>query len=104
MTNVVNAAAAIVVIGPFDVVTAHIGRLGAERPLGERCPVRGAAEIDQIGAATLHVVGKLHVIVHGIVEGLDAIGVVHGEFRVVGGLDELIKGAIYNLEKIIRAG
>ena len=48
----------------------------------------------------VHVAGKVHVVVHSIVHGFDAIGVVVGHDRVVGSLDVFVDDAV-DLERIV---
>lgn len=45
-------------------------------------------------------VGKLHVVVDGLVDSLDTVGIVHSEFRVVRGLDRLVDDAVNNSQRV----
>lgn len=47
-----------------------------------------------------HEAGKLHVVVDGLVDELNAIGVVLGELRVVGGLGVKVEDTIADAERI----
>jgi hypothetical protein len=88
------------VVWAFHVVTAHILGLCADGVIRHALLRRRSTQIDLISASIGHVVGKFHVAVDGIVDGLDAVPrrimshcnitrerrclrVVHGEFRIV---------------------
>lgn len=94
MADVVDAAAAELVVRALDVVAAHVGGFGAEGVVGEGGAVGGGAQGELVLAAVGHAVGKPHVVVDGLVDGLDAVGVVVGEFRVVVGLDGFVDNAV----------
>lgn len=56
--------------------------------------VRDNAELDKITTTQWCVVGELHEVVDGLVDGLDAISVVPGKFRVVWNLNQFVNNTV----------
>lgn len=100
MANIINAAAAVGVVGPFDVVAAHVCSFRANVLANGGGAVGLAAVVDLVEAAVGHEAGEFHVLVHRLVDGLDAVGVVDGEFGVVGGLDGFVDDAVDYTERV----
>ena len=94
MSDVVHASPAKDVIRPFNVVSAHVGRLGADGVLGQRRPVRGPTQRHLVETAVGHVQGEFHVIVDGIIYGLDTIGVMDSKFGIVRSLYRLVDDTV----------
>lgn len=90
MTDVVHAAPAVVVVRRLDVVAAHVGGFVADlQYAGSQLGVRngrvrvvvacvsfggGAAQLDLVQAAVVHVIGEFGVVVDGVIVGFDAVG------------------------------
>lgn len=94
MTNVICPPSTHIVIRTLDVITTHVAGFGADGMLSQGGAVGGRTESKLLLAAVGHVVGELHVVVDGFVDGLDAVGVVDGELGVVVGLDGLVDNAV----------
>lgn len=118
MTDVVNTSSTVIIVRRLHVVTAHIGRFGTQRSntkvadsrfRDDGVIVRGAvvevgrslsAALDLLQASVEHVVGELGIIVDRIVVGLDAVGVVDGEFGIPAGLHGFVDDAVANAQTI----
>jgi len=110
VADVVDAAAAVVVVRRFDIVTAHVLRFVADlhdtrsqfglsdgRVSVVVAPVAfssRAASSDLVEAAAKHVVCKLGIAVDGVVVSFDAVGVVYGKLGVLFSLDSLVDYAV----------
>ena len=103
VSDIVGSSARVLVVRSFDIVSAHILGFGAEGLSGKVVLTRFsgfAAVLDGFEASAVHVQGELHVVVDGIVDCLDAIGVVDGKLGVVGSLDSLVDDAVSNAEGV----
>lgn len=100
MANVVNAPPAVFIVRLLRIGAALIDGLSAKE-LSDLCgPVGLLAERESVKASTVHESGKLHIVINGVVDGLDTICVVVGKFGVVRGLDGLIDDSIANTKSI----
>lgn len=101
ITNVVDAAAAELVVGFFDVGAALVSRLFAVELANWSGAVGFAARIYLGEAAYIgHETGKLHIIVDGLVDKLDAVGVVLSELGIVGSLGIQVENSVANAKGI----
>lgn len=87
MADIIDAAAAEFIVGLLDEGAAEIGCHCALELAGFGVAVGLLAPFDLVAAAAGHVVGLLHEVIDGVVDGFDAVGVIDCEFGVVGGLD-----------------
>lgn len=103
MPDVVHAAAAVRIIGLLDERAADVCGLRAGK-VRLFCVAVFAEErfavLDLVAAAGRDVVGGFHERVDCVVNGFYAVGVVDGEFGVVGGLDFLVDDAVYDAEGV----
>lgn len=103
MSDVIGASARILVVRALDIVSAHVLGLRAES-LGSEVVLTGfsgfAAVLDVFETAAAHVQSELHVVVDGVIDGFNAVGVVDGEFRVMGCLDGLIDDAVSDTQSV----
>jgi len=103
MSDIVSSTTRVLVIGSFDIVSAHILGFRAEG-LGGEVILTGfsgfAAVFDIFKTSTAHVQSKLHVVVDSIVDSFDAVSVVDGKLGVVRSLDSLIDDAVSNTEGV----
>jgi hypothetical protein len=83
-----------------DIVSAHVRGLGADSVIRQRSTVRLLAKCDLVLTAIWHLVCKFHVAVHGIIDGLDTIGVVHCKLRVVFCLNGLVDDTVNDTEGV----
>lgn len=90
VSDVIDTAAAVVVVRRLDVVSAHVSRFVAElHDAGGQSSLRdgrvgvvvagvafgcGAAQLDLVEAAIVHVVGEFGIGVNRVVVGFDAVG------------------------------
>ena len=98
--DVVDAAAAVGVVWPLDEGAAERGGLRARFEVGERVAQRLGAVRDVVLAAAGDGVGQLHEVVDGVVDGFDAVSVVHGELGIVAGLDALVVDAVADTKSV----
>lgn len=92
--DVVHAAAAVRVVRLLDHAAAQIRGLRARELAVGRAAVGGFAVLQLVAAAVGDGVGELHEGVDCVVDGVDAVGVVDGEFGVVRGLDFCGRGGL----------
>lgn len=90
MADVINSATGELIVWSLDIVSAHTRGFGADGVVSKGCPVGLSAVIDLVEAAVRHEAGEFHVVVDGVVDGLDAICVVNGELWVKWSLDIFI--------------
>lgn len=100
MADIVDAATTEGVVGPFDEVPTDVRRGGAGGLAVDGGAVGLGAVGDVVGAAAGDGVGEFHEVVDGVVDGFDAVGVVDGEFGVVGGLDGFVDDAVDDAEAV----
>ena len=83
----VDAAAAVHVVRRFHVSSALVGCLEAVL-LADVCgSVDLLALSAEIETAAYHVACEFHVLINCIIDRFDSVGVVYGEFRVIGRLN-----------------
>ena len=87
MADIVHASVTVVVVWGFDIVTTHILSLGADSLATERGGIDFTAQSNLVQTSIMHKACKLHVIVDGLVDKLDSIRVLNGEFGIVWRLD-----------------
>lgn len=100
MTDIICPPSTHIIIRTLDVIATHVTGFRADGMVRQRSPVRSCAESKLLLAAVGHAVGELHVVVDGVVDGLDAVGVVDGEFGIVVGLDGLVDHAVDDSERV----
>lgn len=96
MTYIVDTASSIAVVWRFDVVSAHGLRFGTDGLIRERGAVGLLAILILIETAIDHVTSKRHIIVYGIVDRFDAIGIIVGENWVIRSLNVFVDDRIDN--------
>lgn len=92
--DVVNAASRVLVVRPFDVVTAHCRSFRADGLLRYRGPVSLSAEVDLVETATAHEAGELHVLVNSVIDRFNAVRVVVGKLGEEWSLDGLVYDSV----------
>lgn len=100
VADIVDATTAEGIVGPFDEATADVCGAGAVGLAVDSSAVDLGAVGDVVGAAAGDGVGEFHEVVDGVVDGFDAVGVVDGEFGVVGGLDSFVDDAVDDAEAV----
>ena len=94
VADVVNTAATVGIIGAFDIVTAHIGRLSADVFADGGGTVGLTAVVNLVEATVAHEAGEFHVVVNCLVDSLNAVGIVDSKFRVVWGLNGFVNDTV----------
>lgn len=99
MTDIIHPPFTDVVVGTLDVIATHVRRLSADSVIRQRRAVGLLAQGDLVLAAIGHTVGELHVVVHGLVDALNTVGIVHSKFGVMRSLDAHIDDTIDNTQR-----
>ncbi len=94
VTDIVDAAASVGVVGPFDVVTAHVGGFSANIFADGGGPIGLPAVVDLVKAAVGHEAGKFHVLVYSLIDGLYSVSVVDRELWVVWSLNRFVNDTV----------
>ena len=94
MANIIDTAATVGVVGSFNIVAAHVGSFRADVLANGGGAVGLAAVVDLVEATVGHEAGEFHVLIHRLVDGLDAVGVVNSELGIIGGLDGFVDNAV----------
>lgn len=101
MADVINTAAAVRIVRLFHICSALIRGLLANQltDCSRSVDLSASINLDQ----TPELFGKtckLHIVVHGVIDSFDAVGIVDSKLRVVWRLDVLINDGIYQPEGI----
>ena len=99
MTDIIHPPFTDVVVGTLDVIATHVRRLSADSVIRQCRAVGLFAQGDLVLAAIGHTVGELHVVVHGLVDALNTVGIVHSKFGVIRSLDAHVDDTIYNTQR-----
>lgn len=100
MTDIIDAAASIRVVGPFNVVTAHVGCFGTDILADGGGTVGLTAVVDLVEAAVGHEAGEFHVLVYSLVDGLNSVSVMDSELWVVWSLNRFVNDTVDYAEGI----
>lgn len=94
---IVDAATAISIVWALNIISAHVRSFGTDSIVSKASAFPVSAIFNLIETSTDHVGSKLHIAVHSIVHGLDAVCVVYCEFGIIWGLSILVDNAVTNL-------
>ncbi len=92
----VNTATTVHIVGRLNVRSALVRRLEAVLHAYIRTSIDLLARGAEIGAASNHVVCKLHVLVDSVIDSLDAIGVIDSKFWIPWRLDGFADNTVYD--------
>lgn len=98
--DVIYATVTKCIVWPLDIVSAHVRGLAADRVICQRCTVCLLAISDLVLTAIWHLVCEFHVVVHGIIDEFDTVGIVHCKLRVVACLNALVDDTVDNTEGV----
>lgn len=82
MADVIDSSTGELIVWSLDIISAHTRGFGADGMVSKGCPVALSAVTDLVEATVRHEAGEFHVVVDGVIDGLDAICVVNGELWV----------------------